>query len=107
GGETPVITWPTTRLSIARPPGAERDVVLLRGIEPNMRWRSFCREIVGLCTELGVELAVLLGALLNDSPHSRPVPVVGTATDPGLARAVQLELTRYEGQTGIVVVQQD
>ncbi|SDR25308.1 PAC2 family protein [Thermostaphylospora chromogena] len=105
-GERP-ITWPTTRLSVARPPGVERDVVLLRGIEPNMRWRSFCREIVGFCGELGVELAVLLGALLNDSPHSRPVPVVGTATDPGLARSIHLELTRYEGPTGIVGVLQD
>jgi len=105
-GERP-ITWPTTRLSVARPPGVERDVVLLRGIEPNMRWRSFCREIVGFCGELGVELAVLLGALLNDSPHSRPVPVVGTATDPGLIRSINLEMTRYEGPTGIVGVLQE
>ncbi|GLW08249.1 hypothetical protein Misp01_33790 [Microtetraspora sp. NBRC 13810] len=100
------ITWPTTRLSVARPPGVERDVVLLRGIEPNMRWRSFCDEIVAVCRELGVEFAVLLGALLNDSPHSRPVPIVGAATDPGLARSIHLELTRYEGPTGIVGVLQ-
>ncbi|GAA5067213.1 proteasome assembly chaperone (PAC2) family protein [Thermocatellispora tengchongensis] len=100
------ITWPTTRLSLARPPGVERDVVLLRGIEPNMRWRTFCEEIIAICRELGIEMAVLLGALLNDSPHSRPVPVVGASTDPGLARAIHLELTRYEGPTGIVGVLQ-
>ncbi|WP_214110029.1 PAC2 family protein [Acrocarpospora catenulata] len=100
------ITWPTTRLLVARPPGAKRDVVLLRGIEPNMRWRSFCAEIVGLCHELGVELALLLGALLNDSPHTRPVPIVGAVSDPGLAKVLNLELTKYEGPTGIVGVLQ-
>ncbi|MEU7000826.1 PAC2 family protein [Nonomuraea sp. NPDC046570] len=106
-GLTRSIVWPTTRLSVARPPGTERDVVLLRGIEPNMRWRSFCDEIVGVCHELGIELALMLGALLNDSPHTRPVPIVGAATDDGLARSINLELTRYEGPTGIVGVLQD
>ncbi|GII93850.1 PAC2 family protein [Sinosporangium siamense] len=105
-GLTRSITWPTTRLSYARPPGLERDVVLLRGIEPNMRWRTFCEEIVEICRELGVETAVLLGALLNDSPHTRPVPIVGAVSDPGMARAINLELTRYEGPTGIVGVLQ-
>ncbi|MCT9932693.1 PAC2 family protein [Planotetraspora sp. A-T 1434] len=105
-GLTRSIIWPTTRLLLARPPGAKRDVVLLRGIEPNMRWRSFCAEIVGLCHDLGVELAILLGALLNDSPHTRPVPIVGSVSDPGLARALNLELTKYEGPTGIVGVLQ-
>jgi proteasome assembly chaperone (PAC2) family protein len=100
------INWPTTRLLYARPPGSDRDVVLLRGIEPNMRWRTFCSEIVTLCHELGVEQAVLLGALLNDSPHTRPVPIVGAVSDPGLARTLNLELTRYEGPTGIVGVLQ-
>ncbi|WP_214410943.1 PAC2 family protein [Sphaerisporangium fuscum] len=105
-GITRSISWPTTRLLVARPPGSERDIVLLRGIEPNMRWRTFCSEIVGICLELGVEKAVLLGALLNDSPHTRPVPIVGAVSDPGLARTHNLELTRYEGPTGIVGVLQ-
>lgn len=105
-GMTRSITWPTSRLLVARPPGAKRDVVLLRGIEPNMRWRSFCAEIVGLCDDLGIELALLLGALLNDSPHTRPVPIVGAVSDPGLARVLNLELTKYEGPTGIVGVLQ-
>ncbi|GIH76952.1 PAC2 family protein [Planobispora longispora] len=105
-GLTRSITWPTTRLYVARPPGADRDVILLRGIEPNMRWRSFCAEIIELCQKLGVELAVLLGALLNDSPHTRPVPIVGSASDENLARAINLELSRYEGPTGIVGVLQ-
>ncbi|MEV0234335.1 PAC2 family protein [Nonomuraea sp. NPDC050786] len=105
-GLTRSIVWPTTRLLRARPPGLERDVVLLRGIEPNMRWRSFCADIIEVCRELGVELAVMLGALLNDSPHTRPVPILGSATDAGLARSTNLELSRYEGPTGIVGVLQ-
>ena len=105
-GLTRSIVWPTTRLLHARPPGVERDVVLLRGIEPNMRWRSFCADIIEVCRELGVELAVMLGALLNDSPHTRPVPILGSATDEDLARSTHLELSRYEGPTGIVGVLQ-
>ncbi|MBT2227429.1 PAC2 family protein [Nonomuraea sp. NEAU-A123] len=105
-GLTRSIIWPTTRLLHARPPGVERDVVLLRGIEPNMRWRSFCADIIEVCRELGVELAVMLGALLNDSPHTRPVPILGSATDEDLARSTHLELSRYEGPTGIVGVLQ-
>lgn len=105
-GLTRSIVWPTTRLLRARPPGVERDVVLLRGIEPNMRWRSFCADIIEICRELGIELAVMLGALLNDSPHTRPVPILGGATDEALARSTNLELSRYEGPTGIVGVLQ-
>ncbi len=71
-----------------------------------MRWRTFCQEIVGLCHELGIELALLLGALLNDSPHTRPVPIVGSVSDPGLARVLNLDLTKYEGPTGIIGVLQ-
>ncbi|MFI6601094.1 PAC2 family protein [Nonomuraea sp. NPDC050536] len=105
-GLTRSIVWPTTRLLHARPPGVERDVVLLRGIEPNMRWRSFCAEIIEIARELGVGMAVMLGALLNDSPHTRPVPILGGATDEALARSTGLELSRYEGPTGIVGVLQ-
>ena len=101
------ITWPMTRVLVARPPGARRDVVLLRGIEPNMRWRGFVREILGICHELGVELSVTLGALLADTPHTRPVPVTGTSTDEKVARDLGLETSRYEGPTGIVGVLQD
>ena len=83
-GQTRRISWPTTRMSLAKLPGSDRDVVLIHGIEPNMRWRSFCQDIVGIMLELGVETAVLLGALLADAPHTRPVPVTGAASDSGL-----------------------
>lgn len=105
GGRT--IIWPTTRVFRARPPDADRDVILLRGIEPNMRWRSFCREIIEVMTELEVRTVVLLGALLADAPHTRPVPVTGAASETGLGTAVDLEPSRYEGPTGILGVLQD
>ncbi|MDQ1615538.1 MAG: hypothetical protein QOJ60_1477 [Actinomycetota bacterium] len=101
------VTWPTTRVSYAHVPETGRDVVLVRGIEPNMRWRSFAAEVLGWCHELGVEMVVTLGALLADSPHTRPVPVTGASSDEGLARSMQLEPSRYEGPTGIVGVVQD
>ncbi|MGI8697838.1 MAG: PAC2 family protein, partial [Mycobacteriales bacterium] len=106
-GLTRRISWPTTRISIASPPGATRDVVLVRGLEPNMRWRGFCEELIGVARDLGVELALTLGALLSDSPHTRPVPVSGTAYDAALATRLGLAASRYEGPTGIVGVFQD
>jgi proteasome assembly chaperone (PAC2) family protein len=102
-----VVTWPTTRIAFARLPELGRDVVLVRGIEPNMRWQSFTNEILSVCHELGVEMVVTLGALLADSPHTRPVPVSGTSSDDALSRSLNLEPSRYEGPTGIVGVVQD
>ncbi|WP_231626297.1 PAC2 family protein [Streptomyces apocyni] len=102
------LTWPTTRLSVVRIGGDKpRDLVLVRGIEPSMRWRSFCNELLGFAHELGVELVVVLGALLGDTPHTRPVPVTGVTSDTDLARTMNLEETRYEGPTGIVGVLQE
>jgi predicted ATP-grasp superfamily ATP-dependent carboligase len=102
------ITWPTTRLSVVRIGGSKpRDLVLVRGIEPSMRWRSFCKELLAFAHELGVEMVVILGALLGDTPHTRPVPVTGVTSDPELARRMDLEESRYEGPTGIVGVLQE
>ncbi len=101
------ITWPTTRILVATPPAAPRDVVLVRGIEPNMRWRQFCEEILNVADELGTEMCVLVGALLADSPHTRPIPVTASATDPELAAALGFEPSKYEGPTGVLGVLQD
>jgi len=101
------ITWPATTLSVARLPGQQRDVVLVRGVEPSMRWRTYCAELLGIGADLGVELVVTLGALLADTPHTRPVPVTGTATDSDVARSLGVERSSYEGPTGIVGVLQD
>jgi len=101
------ISWPTTRLSVCRPAGADFDLVLVRGIEPNMRWRGFCEELLEIMRELGVRTAVTLGALLSDSPHTRPTPVTGTSYDGASATRFGLDRSRYEGPTGIVGVLQE
>jgi proteasome assembly chaperone (PAC2) family protein len=101
------ITWPSTQLFVCSPPGSSRDVILLRGIEPNMRWRQFCAELLAAAQELGAELVVTLGALLADTPHTRPVPVSGTATESSMNQRLKLEESTYEGPTGIVGVFQD
>jgi proteasome assembly chaperone (PAC2) family protein len=106
-GETRRVDWPETAFFHAPLPGAGRDVVLLLGIEPNLRWRAFSGAITELAQELGVELVVTLGALLADVPHTRPAPVTGSATDPELVSQLGLGSSRYEGPTGIVGVLHD
>ena len=106
-GVTRKIDWPETAFYHARPEGLDRDVVLLLGIEPNLRWRTFTELLVGLVRELGVEMMITLGALLADVPHTRPSPVTGSASDPDLVRKLGLSESRYEGPTGIVGVLHD
>ena len=101
------ITWPGTQIAVASPPDLDRDIILLRGIEPSMRWRQFCAELLAACDELGGQLVVTLGALLADTPHTRPIPVTGTATELELVDRLKLEQSTYEGPTGIVGVFQD
>ncbi|MGV1036283.1 MAG: PAC2 family protein [Candidatus Nanopelagicales bacterium] len=98
------ITWPTTRFYLGR--GAERDFVLVHGIEPNMRWRGFCEEVLSVARDLEIELVVNLGALLADVPHTRPIPMTAFATSPQLIAEMGLEQSNYEGPTGIVGVLQ-
>jgi hypothetical protein len=118
-GHTQRLIWPTTRISLARaqpsdpgdsvpPTGLSRDVVLVHGIEPNMRWRAFCDELVQGLESLGVNLVILLGALLADAPHTRPVPVsVGSSNAKLTAEALQgVGRVDYKGPTGIVGVLQ-
>jgi predicted ATP-grasp superfamily ATP-dependent carboligase len=106
-GLTRRIDWPETAFYHARPDGLDRDVVLLLGIEPNLRWRTFTELLIGLVRDLGVELMITLGALLADVPHTRPSPVTGSASDPDLVRQLGLSESRYEGPTGIVGVLHD
>ena len=101
------LTWPTTRIAIASPPDLDRDVILIRGIEPSMRWRQFCAELLAAVDDLGGQLIVTLGALLADTPHTRPIPVNGTATEPELVDRLRVEQPTYEGPSGIVGVLQD
>jgi len=106
-GMTRRIDWPENVFYWAQVPGLERDVVLLLGVEPNYRWRTFTELVVAYARELGVDLVVTLGALLADVPHTRASPVSGSASDPELVERLGLQHSRYEGPTGIVGVLHD
>jgi proteasome assembly chaperone (PAC2) family protein len=106
-GLTRRIEWPDNAFYHARMAGSDRDVVLLLGIEPSLRWRTFSRLVLDLSRDLGVELVVTLGSLLADVPHTRAAPVTGAASDPALVESLGLQHSRYEGPTGIVGVLQD
>jgi proteasome assembly chaperone (PAC2) family protein len=106
-GLTRQIDWPETSFYHAHPDGFDRDVVLLLGIEPNLRWQAFTKLVLDFAGELGVELVVSLGSLLADVPHTRPAPVTGSASDAELVERLGLQASRYEGPTGIVGVLHD
>jgi proteasome assembly chaperone (PAC2) family protein len=106
-GVTRRIEWQTTRLSVATIPGTERHVVLVNGIEPNLRWRSFCSELLGHVERLGVTKVITLGALLTDIPHTRPTSVSGISYDASSADDLRVEPSTYQGPTGIVGVFQN
>ena len=105
--DTRQIDWPDSAFYHAALPGTNRDAILLLGIEPNLRWRTFSELIAGLATDLGVELVITLGSLLADVPHTRPSPVTGSASDAELVEQLGLQASRYEGPTGIVGVLHD
>ncbi|MBA2568548.1 MAG: PAC2 family protein [Actinobacteria bacterium] len=106
-GVTRRLDWPATVFYHGRPPGLDHDVVLLLGIEPNLRWRTFTDIVAGYAKELRTELVVTLGALLADVPHTRSCPVTGTASDEQLVERLGLSASRYEGPTGVVGVLHD
>ena len=100
----PVIEWPTTRLLMSQPSSRNREIVLIHGIEPNIRWRAFTAELLDHTKRLKVGAVVVVGALLSDAPHSRPVPVTRSAADSNLRKRLGFEPSRYQGPTGIVGV---
>ena len=106
-GMTRRIDWPENVFLHAHLPGTSRDVVLLLGIEPNVRWRTFTELVIGVAEDVNAQLVVSLGSLLADVPHTRPAPVTGSASDPKLVDALGLSASRYEGPTGIVGVLHD
>jgi proteasome assembly chaperone (PAC2) family protein len=106
-GQTREIEWPGNVLMAATPAGAERDLVLLAGTEPNLRWRTFAEGVAEAAERLGVEMVVTRGALIADVAHTLPVPVTGLASDEGLAERLELARSNYEGPTGVVGVLHD
>jgi len=106
-GQTRRIEWPENNLYAARVPSADRDVVLLDGTEPNLRWRTFSETIATAADALGVDMVVTLGALIAEVSHTLPVPITGLASSAELVEELDLERSSYEGPTGIVGVVHD
>lgn len=106
-GQTRRIDWPENRLIAARVPTADRDLVLLDGTEPNLRWRTFSETITTAADTLGVEMVISLGALIAEVSHTLPVPITGLASSSVLVEELELERSNYEGPTGIVGVIHD
>ena len=106
-GRTRQVDWPANTLVAANAAGADRDLVLLSGVEPNLKWRTYSTAILDAAETLGVEMLVSLGALIADVAHTAPVPITGLATDEELVERLNLSRSNYEGPTGIVGVLHD
>lgn len=106
-GQTRRIDWPRNDLIAVRVPGAERDLVLFDGTEPNLRWRTFSETVATAADALGVEMVITLGALVAEVSHTLPVPITGLASDEQLIEDLELQRSNYEGPTGIVGVLHD
>ena len=106
-GQTRHIEWPSNQLIAVHAPGAERDLVLLDGTEPNLRWRTYSDIFTAAAERLGVKMVVTLGALIAEVAHTLPVPITGLASDSGLVERLDLERSNYEGPTGVVGVLHD
>ena len=101
------ITWPTTQVFGLEIPSLDRDLVIVTGVEPSMRWKSFTTDLLDLADDLEVSLVVTLGSLLADTPHSRPITVTGTGAHPNIAERLGVSVSKYEGPTGILGIIQD
>ncbi|MFC4555328.1 PAC2 family protein [Georgenia faecalis] len=101
---TRVLTWPTTTISVARTPVAGRTVILVQGIEPSFRWLDYCEEILEVAQGWNAGSIVVVGALLADVPHTRPIPCQVTSEDPRVQALLGAEGSDYEGPSGIVGV---
>ncbi|HET7763287.1 MAG TPA: PAC2 family protein [Phycicoccus sp.] len=98
------ISWRTTRVLVARDTSLGRDVVLVQGVEPSFRWRAFAIELMELAQAVDVSMVLTLGALMADVAHSRPIPVTATSDNEDTRHRLDLEMSTYEGPTGIVGV---
>ena len=101
------IIWPNTIVYAVSTPHLKNDFLIVKGIEPSMRWRRFANELLDLADDYEVNLLITMGALLADAPHSRPISVTGSGSHPDVAERLGVEISRYEGPTGIVGILQD
>ena len=103
-GRTRAIDWPDNSFHAAIVRGADRDVILMQGVEPSLRWRAFTDSVIEAAQTMGVKMVITLGALLADTPHTRPVSLTGLSSSEGLIDRLGLHRSYYEGPTGIVGV---
>ena len=99
--------WPATPFTVASAEAARRDLVLVDGVEPNLKWRTYSEAVLEVAERLGVGRVVVLGSLIAEVAHTLPVPITGLASDPELVAQLDLERSNYEGPTGIVGVIHD
>ena len=107
GSQVREIRWPTTDFYISREPSLPRDVIVVLGTEPHLKWKTFCGHVLEVARRAGADLLITFGALLADVPHTRPVRISGVASNAELSAVFQTSPTRYEGPTGIVGVLSD
>ncbi|MSW03975.1 MAG: PAC2 family protein [Actinobacteria bacterium] len=101
------LTWPGTQVFGLRTPELENDFVVIRGVEPSMKWKTFAADILDLADDLEVDMVITLGSMLADTPHTRPITVSGSGAHPDIARRLGVEISKYEGPIGILGVIQD
>jgi proteasome assembly chaperone (PAC2) family protein len=101
------IIWPSTQVFGMAIPSMTRDLVIVTGVEPSMKWKSFTSDLLDLADDLEVSLIVSLGSLLADTPHTRPITVTGTGAHPSIANRLGVSVSKYEGPTGILGIIQD
>jgi len=101
------LTWPTTQVFALRTPTLARDFIIVRGVEPSMKWKSFSSDILDVADDLEVDLIITLGSMLADTPHTRPITVSGSGAHPDIATRLGIEISSYEGPTGILGVIHD
>ena len=104
GSEEREVVWPVTEFSLAQRADLSRDVIVGVTSEPHLKWRTYCATVIELARRCEVSLVLTLGALLAEVPHTRPVRLSGSASDPEVSARLGLRASRYEGPTGIVGV---
>ena len=105
--ETVTVRWPGNDFRIARYPGTAHDLVVLSGVEPHVRWSTYCECITTMATRLGCDVVVTIGASADAVPHTRIPQVVGSSTNEELIRRLGLSRPQYQGITGVIGVLQE
>ena len=101
------ITWPGTQIFGLATPSLEHDLIIVRGVEPSMKWKTFASDLLDVADDCEVDMVITLGSMLADTPHTRPITVSGRGAHPEIAKRLGVEISRYEGPTGILGIIQD